>query len=158
MGSLLTIFYLFILSEKSHTVRNSKAIFFSIVRIYEPQESHKPQVPLANFSGTTIGLGTHKSPKQRCFLLPRLGHNLSLFPSPWVALPHGSTQLPLPKEATYFKMHSLLCSRGSGASLLRQPALFWVRFGSIYQHFKHVCLRPSRWCHSDNYKSILQKH
>lgn len=51
------------------------------------------------------GLSKHKAPKEKGFLLPRLSHNLSPFPSLLVTFLYGSTQLPLPQRASYFKMH-----------------------------------------------------
>lgn len=40
-----------------------------------------------SISLNNISLGKHKAPKEKGFLLQRLGHNLSLFLSPLVALP-----------------------------------------------------------------------
>lgn len=64
----------------------------------------------------TTGFRKPKASKAKGFLLQGLGHNLSLFPSPLVALPYGSTQrFTTTEKASIFKMHPLLCSRGSGA-------------------------------------------
>lgn len=95
----------------------------------------------------TIGLGKHKVPKKKGFLLQRLSHDLSHSPPPWAAHPYGSTQLP--PQPTSQRLHDVFTTllEEQWGIQSRPPALFWVLFGSIYQHFKYACLKAQQFQH-----------
>lgn len=61
----------------------------------------------------TTGFRKIKASKAKGFLLQRLGHNPSLFPSPLVALPYGSTQLSLPQRKPTFSKCTCYLARGA---------------------------------------------